>query len=178
MTRHLSITNVPNTDKFLSNFSSLYESNPAMEDNLLVCLMKSIVCKMTGENDPKYPVNVLNFCMAMHSSGNKQLFQYVSDDLLGLSLRHMQRNYVNTPSVPFTNLSHKEIVLNMDSMLKRIRDEHKLKRISFSVGIDAIVVTKSWQLYPKHQAIVGGGYPNRFVSIQHNSKEEIHELIQ
>lgn len=74
LTRNLSISKVPSTDKFLIDFCYLYESNPIMNDNLLVYLIKRIVCKMTGEINPKYPVNALNFFTAMHSSGNKQLF--------------------------------------------------------------------------------------------------------
>ena len=111
---------------------------------------------MTGDKNPKYPVKALNFYMALHSSGSKQLFQYVSGNLFGPSLRHMQHCCTKMPSIPFINLNHEEIVQKIEHILKRIRDTHKSGRISFLAGVDATVVAKSWQLSAKHQAIVGG----------------------
>ena len=174
---NLPIAKVPSTDKFLSDFCKLYQSNPKIKDSLLVCLMKSIVCKMSGQINPKYHANVFNFYMAMYASGNKTLFNYVSGNLLGPSLRHMRRAYASIPSTPFINLSHNEIVNKVEAMIRHIKEGVGDRCISFSVGVDATVVAKSWQLSSKHQAILGGGYPNHFLCIKNKDDEEIHQLL-
>ena len=50
--------------------------------------------------------------------------------------------------------------------------------IYFTVGFDATVMVKSWQLLESYGAIVGGSYPNRFLNVTNISDDENVNLIK
>ena len=46
-------------------------------------------------------------------------------------------------------------------------------RIAFTLGIDATKLVKCWQVSKAHGVLVGGAYPNHYISLEGLEKEAI-----
>eukprot|EP00957_Ditylum_brightwellii_P008136 616905-Ditylum_brightwellii.AAC.2 len=50
--------------------------------------------------------------------------------------------------------------------------------ITFTTGIDATIVVKSWQFLQSHGDIVGGLYPNQFLDVKGKLDQETFEMMK
>ena len=51
-------------------------------------------------------------------------------------------------------------------------------RIAFTLGIDATKLVKCWQVSTTHGVLVGGAYPNHYISLEGLDKEAIATLLE
>lgn len=81
---------------------------------------------------------------------------------------------------PFISLTSEETVEKLCHHFEKLRESmgQSSGPIAFTVGVDAIVVVKSWQKLPRHGTIVGASYPNHFLLIGGKSDEEIVALLK
>ena len=54
-------------------------------------LVKGYVSNVEGVVNPPYNANVLDFFLALAASGDEKAFKFVSGNLCGVLLRHIQR---------------------------------------------------------------------------------------
>ena len=50
-------------------------------------------------------------------------------------------------------------------------------RISFTLGIDATKLVKCWQVSTTHGVLVGGAYPNHYISLEGLDKKSVATLL-
>ena len=75
-------------------------------------------------------------------------FEYLSGNLVGVSLRHIQSVTTKLCTSPFISLNKEEMMPRLLSLFARIHvtaGDPKL-HISFSLGIDATALVKSFQI--------------------------------
>ena len=51
-------------------------------------------------------------------------------------------------------------------------------RIAFMLGIDATKIVKCWQISTTHCVLVGGAYPNHYISLEGLEKESVATLLE
>ena len=51
-------------------------------------------------------------------------------------------------------------------------------RIAFTLGIDATKIVKCWQISTIHCVLVGGAYPNHYISLKGLEKESVATLLE
>ena len=130
--------------------------------------------------NPQYGTDVLNFFLALSASVYKKEFEFVSGNLCGVSLRRMKKIATKRRSDPFIGLSSDEMI---DLILVRIsriytgRNNPK-SRVTFTSGIDANDLVKSYQVSTSDHAIVGCASPNYFIPVNGLSKEHLFERLQ
>jgi hypothetical protein len=77
---------MPSMDNFLCKFKCLYLTSEAFRGNLMVGLMTAFVAKSEGERNLQYSQRVLNFMLALSTSGYRKAFQFVSANLCSVSV--------------------------------------------------------------------------------------------
>jgi len=75
---------------------------------------------------------------------------------------------------PFIHLSRANIMELMEGHIEMIRSKSNddLRRVAFTVGVDATVVVKNVQVAGAHRVVVGLAAPNHFLPIDINMKSE------
>ena len=148
---------------------------------LLVSLMQSYVTKLEGLVNSPYGVKVMNFLLALSCRGNSSAFEYVSANRWAVSARHMQRIIAIRRPEPFIHLSRANIMELMEGHIERIRSKSNddLRRVAFTIGVDATVVVKNVQVAGAHRVVVGLAAPNHFLPIDINMKgEELKKYLK
>ena len=74
----------------------------------------------------KYGMKVLNFYLALAASGDKKAFEYVSGNLVGVGLHHMQCIVSKLRITPFISLDEEKMVFHLQALFDRIqsKDDH------------------------------------------------------
>lgn len=161
--------NVPSVDNFLRRFTKHYSEEESFHQSLLVQLLHAFMAKMEGVRNPQYGAKVLNFMLALASGGNRKAFEFVSANFCSVSLRHIARLTAVRRSEPFINVSKVDMVHRIRGYIDKIRSissgNSRSGRVAMTVGIDATVLVKAFQVCHSSQAIVGGAYPNHFLPI-------------
>ena len=171
---------VPAGDKFIHNFLKLYSSKDGsdLRKSLIFCLMQNYVTKSLGHKNPEYGGKVLNFMMAVAAT-NATAFSLVSANLCSVSIRHMGRLKAKKRASPFLMRDNAEIASTLASKISMIRKTFgdESKRVAFSVGIDATVNVKGYQVLHQEQVVVGGAFPNHSIDISHMSKDDLVKFL-
>ena len=81
---------VPVFQKFLDNIINHYKNNKEFRESLIVILVKGYVSKVKGAVNHPYNETVLEFFLDLDVSGDKKAFEFVSGNICGVLLRHMQ----------------------------------------------------------------------------------------
>ena len=138
------------------------------------------MCKIEGTPNPEYGTIVLNFYLALAANGNKAAFEYVSGNLCGISARHIARLNAKLREASFVSLTKRDIVEQVTKLFSKIRLNWKdpKKRIALTVGIDATVVNKSWQLMPDRLVVVGGASPNHYIDVVEKIGKEQSDITK
>ena len=66
-------------------------NNKEFRESLIVILVKGYVSKVKGAVNHPYNETVLDFFLDLDVSGDKKAFEFVSGNICGVLLRHMQR---------------------------------------------------------------------------------------
>ena len=129
----------------------------------------------------------MNFFLAL-SATSKKAFEFVSGNVDGPHLRTTQRQAAKRLSPPFINLSQEDIAAMVTHHIQKFRllwknvsgfDKKADKmRVALSVGVDATALSQTHQIDFQHGAIVGGAYPNHFISTADMSKDEVVDLLK
>ena len=175
---------VENVDTFVANFIKHYKQDESFRGSLIVCLMRAFVAKSEGTVNPPYGAKVLNFMLAM-ASGNKKGFEFVSANLCSVSLRHIERLTRERRPPPFIGIDQAEMVNRLKNHFARIREKRTKSspslssRIAFTAGFDGTVLVKSFQILHSSNVIVGGAYPNHYISLPSGiSGEELAAFLK
>ena len=80
---------VQGVDPFIASFMQAFK-NPIFKDSLTVGLVRAAVAKFEGQKNPQYAAKVLGWFSMLESSSRKT-FEVASANLIGPSLRHMQK---------------------------------------------------------------------------------------
>ena len=173
---------LPGKDKFLDNFIQCYNENKnQFRDSLILSLMQAYVSKMSGHQNPAYGVKVINFMLGLVAAGHKQAFEYISGNLNLVSLQQIRSVMSQRRSeYIFINTTSDQALSMLGKQFEKVRTKSNDSnmRISFSVGIDATALVKCYQLMSHHEAIVGGAYPNHFISVKDRNEEEIATILK
>ena len=111
-----------------------------------------------------YGVKVLDFFSVLATSADEKSFEFVSRNLSGVSLIHMQHLNQKQRTEPFIKIDQHEIVTRLGGKIARIchiRNE-EVSRVSFTAGIDVTVNMKSYQVSFSHGVVVVCAYPNNY----------------
>jgi hypothetical protein len=155
---------MPSMDDFLCNFNHLYLTSEAFRGNLMVGLMSAFVTKSEGKR-------VLNFMLALSASGDRKAFQFVSENLCLVSVRHIACITSQKRSATFINLEEDEMVFRIKEHIWMIRiqcvEAGLSERVAFTAGFDGTVLAKSFQIHysSNGNVVVGGVYPNHFLPL-------------
>ena len=122
---------------------------------------------------------VLNFYLGLAATNTKS-FEMISANLLGPSIRQVQRVAAKRRSSPFITFDRDAIITLVTSHLSKIRTRAKdmSMRVAFSCGVDATALVKAYQISSSHCAIVGGAHPNHFISLHGKTKTEAFKLLK
>ena len=109
----------------------------------------------------------------MAAGGNKKAYEFVAGNLGLVSLQHARIVFASSRLPPFIHITLNETTQNLCSHFHKICKSmgSTSTPIDFTVGVDANVVLKSWQLLQSHEATIGGAYPNHFWYIKNKSDE-------
>ena len=93
-------------------------------------------------------------------------FEFVSGNLCHMSKRHAQRIMDKKKPPPIIIPTDNQIVEFVLNKFVQISAKCRNPRmhIAFTVGVDATVLVKSWQVYAGTH-VVGGAHPNHFLNI-------------
>ena len=93
--------------------------------------------------------------------------------LCGVYLRWTKNITEKRWSSPFIGLSQDDIIGFLLAHISRIRTGSKdpVYRVSFTSSIDYTSLVKSYQVSTSDNAIVGGAYPNDFISVDDLTNE-------
>ena len=121
----------------------------------------------------------MNFYLGLSATSVKT-FELVSANLKGPCLRHIQKVAAKRRSPPFINLDFDAMKSAIASHFTKIRSKagNNNMRISFSCGVDATALVQVYQISTTHGAIVGGAYPNHFISLEDKTKNETVKLLK
>ena len=114
----------------------------------MVSLVKGYLSKVKGVVDPPYEANVLDFLLALSANGDEKAFKFVSGNLSGFLLCHMQRLNQKQRIDPFIKIYQHEILTRLDEHIARIRHirNEEGNRDAFTAGIDDKVIVNSYQV--------------------------------
>ena len=158
---------VPGVHKFLENFINHYMNNKEFRESLMLILVKGCVSKSEGVVNHPYSVKVLEFFLALDASGDQKEFKFLSGNMCGVLLRHIQRLNHKQRTKPFINIDQREIVTRLGKQIASIchRRNEESGCVAFTASIYGAVIVKSYQVYFSHGVVVGGAYPNHYFSI-------------
>ena len=110
---------------------------------------------------------MLDFLLALAPNGDEKAFKFVSGNLSGFLLCHMQRLNQKQRIDPFIKIYQHEILTRLDEHVARIRHirNEEGNRVAFTAGIDDKVIVNSYQVSFYHGVVVGGAYPNNYLFI-------------
>jgi hypothetical protein len=114
---------------------------------LVVNLVQEYAAKVEGVS--KNMVLVLNFMLALLASANKKAFECVSRNLCSVSHHHVFTLVAKKTTTPNTSMTKDDICKtnNVDHIAKiHVMDDNPTQQVAFSVGIDAAVLLKSFQI--------------------------------
>ena len=100
---------------------------------------------------------MLDLFLALAASGDEKAFKFVSGNLSGFLLCHMQRLNQKQRTKPFINIDQHEIVTRLGEKFARIchiRNEER-SRVAFAADIYGTVIVKSYQVSFSHSVLVG-----------------------
>jgi hypothetical protein len=122
---------------------------------------------------------VINFMLAL-SVHNKKAFDFVSANLHSVGNRWIERITATRRTPPFIGLSESQVVEKIISRCDQIRHMagNQSCRISFSVGIDATVLVRSFGIHQASHAIVGGVTPNIMLDIGGLSSDQVNAMLK
>ena len=133
----------------------------------MVSLVKGYVSKAEGAVNTPYGANLLDLFLALAASGYEKAFKFVSRNLCGVLLHHMQSLNQKQRTETFTNIDQHEIVTRLGKKIASIR--HIINEdgscVAFTADIDGTVIVKLYQVPFSHGVVVGGAYPNHYLSI-------------
>ena len=138
------------------------------------------MAKVDGVKNRKYGRKVLKFYLALSVSGDKKAFEYVSGNLVDVSLHHIQLIMTRLCTSHFISLNEEEMMPCVHSLFARIRvpaGDPNL-HLSFSIGIDATALVESFQISSSNQAIVGGASTHQYISIEEMTSQEFKNKLQ
>ena len=114
-----------------------------------------------------FGAKVLEFFLSLAASGYKKVFEFVSENLCVVLLRHMQRLNQIQHIKPFINIYQYEIVTRLGEQIARI--SHIINEeggcVAFISGVDGTVIFKLYQVSFSRGVLVGGSCPNHYFSI-------------
>ena len=131
--------------------------------------MQAYVAKVEGVKNPKCASMVLNFLLALLASGNKKAFEYISGKLCSVSIRHMRTLIAKKRTTPYISMTKDNICKTIVDHIVKIHamDDNPAWQVTFSVGIDAKVLVKSFQIFAMmYKTVVGFAAPNHFIQKQ------------
>lgn len=162
-------TLIPSVDSFIQRFSNHYRTEESFRQSLIVQLLHAFMAKMEGATNPHYGAKVLNFMLALASGGNSKAFEFVSANFCSVSLRHIARLTAQRRSEPFINLSKADMIGRIRGYINKFRansgSTSSKERVAMTIGIDATVLIKAFQVCHCTKTIVGGAYPNHSLRI-------------
>ena len=172
--------NVPGVDSFLDIFFNNYTNNKEFCGSLLTGLCKSYVVNVDGVPNLKYRTDVLNFFLALSTSGNKKTFEFVSGNLCGVSLSRMKMIAAKRRSALFIVLSRDEMIDLLLARISRICTGKKdpKSRVAFTAGVDATALVKAYQVSTSDHSIFGGASNNYFIPFYGLSEEQTFERLK
>ena len=123
---------------------------------------------------------MLDFLLALAPNGDEKAFKFVSGNLCGVLLRHMQHLDQKQRTKPFTNIDQHEIVTRLGEQIARIRHirNEEGSCVAFTAGIDGTVIVKSYQVYFYHSVVIGGVHPNNYFSVNEVKGEGLKLFLQ
>ena len=123
--------------------------------------------KVDGVPNPQYGTDILNFFPALSASGEKKVFEFVSGNLCGVSLRRMKTIAGKRRSFPFVGLSREEIIGLILARISRIctGGNDQKSRVAFTAGINETALVKAYQASTSDNGIAGGASPNDFIPV-------------
>ena len=167
------MTNSP--DPFLESFASLYQENTAIRSSLLVALMRCMCAKAKSHKNPDFPAIAMNFFISLEATSRKS-FDFISANFLGPSLRSIQRVNALRRGESFIICEEDNIRDHLMSTISKMSaDPSNITTISASY--DGTKTPTSLALSTSHKAIVGGAYPDHFISIENMSEAEVKDKL-
>ena len=109
---------VPVFQKFLDNIINHYKNNKEFRESLMVSLVNGYASKFGGVVNNPYGAKVLEFFSALATSGENSAFEFVSRNLCGVSLYHMQHLNKKQLTKPFIIIDQHEILTHLDEKLQ------------------------------------------------------------
>ena len=116
----------------------------------------------------------MNFYLALHAKSPKA-FDFVSGNLGMIHQRTVQRANAKHREPPIINRTNNELVALVVNHIESIRAKSgdRTTRIAFSIGVDATVAVKAWQVLYDENVLVGGASPNQWLAIGPENKDDI-----
>lgn len=169
---------VETDDPFLVKFVKTYQDNEEFQNSLVVQLMYLVLSKMNGHENPQIGVKALNFFCGAEAH-NRATFSYISANLMGPCLRTVQRVNAKARDSALVDVSPETISKRLTKRLDTIlNDTHAPDGpIGFSLGFDGTKIPAALQLSSAYKAIIGGVYPNHFISLDGKTDDEITALM-
>ena len=165
---------VQNTDAFLESFVELYKQNKAVRDSALVALLHAFCAKLGGNSNPEFPIKAINFFISLEATSRKS-FDFVSANLLGPSLRTVQKQNAKTRKEVF-------ILCDKGVVKERFFDfiECTVKEggdCTVSIGFDGSKTPKKLMLSTANKAIIGGVVPDHFIDVSTMTEDEVKKKL-
>ena len=148
-------------DKFLSDFNKSTVTMNTFAMNSCGFLLQLFVAKLSVNPNPQWDTGTFNFYLALAITGNCKGYEFVAGILEIMSLRHFRRIFPAERIPPFSNLTTSAVIESLVSYLITVQKAMDTSKwVSFTVGVDATIVVKSWNIIQSHRSIFGGDSPN------------------
>jgi hypothetical protein len=171
----------PCKDKFLSDFTDIYNGpeGSKFKKSLQFCLLANYCAKVKGHKNHEYGTKVINFMLAL-SCTSPSAFDFVSANLLSVSIRHMQRLKACRRAKPFILRDTQDMVELLTARIAQICHlcDDTSKRVAFTLGLDATVVVQGFQLLLSEGVVVGGAYPKHKLDVSDLDNDQMKKFLK
>ena len=98
------------------------------------------------------------------SASDKRYFGFVSTNICSIFLRHVNRLSTANREIPFIFHDKNDIIELVGKQFTKIIHYFgdKSMHVDMSLGVDANIVVRGWQILRYHNKIIGGASPNHF----------------
>lgn len=170
---------IDNCSNVFKKASQLHETNKNFRNNVVMCLLKSIVVKQSsGHNNLAMESKLVDFFRYLRTLST-QSCKFVASNLgtsgRAISDRWSRELNRRDRSENIFKCEVKDVHRNMKQMIDGV--SCKGQTVTFSIAIDGTKAPRSMNINAAHKCIMGRCYPHHIIDTTNLSKEEINEIM-
>ena len=114
------------------------------------------------------------------SASDKRDYGFISTNLCSIYLRYANRLSAANRERPFIFHDKNDII---DLVGKQVTKIHhyfgdKPMNVAMSLGVDANIIVRGWNIIRSHNNIIGGDSPNHYLDIGYKTKEDMVKMLK